>query len=80
MNNTLVNIDNEFLLQRHIRCLLELERYLEDVVSIVLFILNNNTHATDVHILKLFLGTSIGPQYIHSMYNVQSAYHGLGRW
>jgi hypothetical protein len=28
MNNTLVNIDNEFLLQWQIRCLLEPERYL----------------------------------------------------
>jgi hypothetical protein len=50
MNNTLVKIDNEFLLQRQIHCLLEPERYLEDVMSIMLFILNNNTHATGVHI------------------------------
>jgi hypothetical protein len=35
MNNTLVKIDNEFLLQRQIRCLLESERYLKDVVSIM---------------------------------------------
>jgi hypothetical protein len=53
MNNTLVKIDNEFLLQRQIRCLLELERYLEDVVSIMLFILNNNTHATGVRICNV---------------------------
>jgi hypothetical protein len=50
MNNTLVKIDNEFLLQRQMCCLLEPQRYLEDVVSIMLFILNNNTHATGVHI------------------------------
>jgi hypothetical protein len=50
MNNTLVNMDNEFLLQWHMCCLLEPQRYLEDVVSIVLFILNNNTHTTSVHI------------------------------
>jgi hypothetical protein len=37
MNNTLVKIDNEFLLQRQIRCLLELERYLEDAVSTMFF-------------------------------------------
>jgi hypothetical protein len=48
MNNTLVKIGNEFLLQRQIRCLLEPERYLEDVVSIIFFILNNNIHATSV--------------------------------
>jgi hypothetical protein len=53
MNNTLVKIDNEFVLQRQIRCLLELERYLEDVVSIMLFILNNNTHATGVRICNV---------------------------
>jgi hypothetical protein len=50
MNNTLVKIDNKFLLQRQIRCLLEPERYLKDVVSIMFFILNNNTHATSVRI------------------------------
>jgi hypothetical protein len=80
MNNTLVKIDNEFLLQQHMHCLLKPQRYLKYVVSIVLFILNNNTDATDVHILKLFLGTSIGPQYIHSLYKVQSAYRGPRRW
>jgi hypothetical protein len=48
MNNILVKIDNEFLLQWQIHCLLEPERYLKDVVSIIFFILNNNTHATDV--------------------------------
>jgi hypothetical protein len=53
MNNILVKIDNEFLLQWHIRCLLEPERYLEDVVSIIFFILNNNTHATGVHICNV---------------------------
>jgi hypothetical protein len=53
MNNTLVKIDNEFLLQRQMYCLLESQRYLKDVVSIVLFILNNNTHATGVHIPKV---------------------------
>jgi hypothetical protein len=37
MNNTLVKIDNEFLLQQQIRCLLEPERHLEDVVSIMFF-------------------------------------------
>jgi hypothetical protein len=52
MNNTLVNINNEFLLQRHMRCILEPKRYLEDVVSIVLFFINNNTHSTSVHIPK----------------------------
>jgi hypothetical protein len=31
-------------------CILEPERYLEDVVSIVLFFINNNTHSTGVHI------------------------------
>jgi hypothetical protein len=50
MNNTLVKIDNEFLLQWQICCLLEPERYLEDMVSIRFFILNNNTNATGVHI------------------------------
>jgi hypothetical protein len=50
MNNTLVKIDNELLLQWQIHCLLEPERYLEDVVSTMFFILNNNTHATGVHI------------------------------
>jgi hypothetical protein len=50
MNNTLVKIYNEFLLQWQMRCLLEPQRYLKDVVSIVLFILNNNTDATNVHI------------------------------
>jgi hypothetical protein len=49
MNNTLVKIDNEFFLQRQMRCLLEPQQYLKDVVSIVLFILNSNTHATGVH-------------------------------
>jgi hypothetical protein len=53
MNNTLVNIDNEFLLQWQIRCLLEPERYLEDVVSIMFLILNNNTHATGLRIHKV---------------------------
>jgi hypothetical protein len=53
MNNTLVNINNEFLLQRQIRCFLEPERYLEDVVSIMSFILNNNTHATGLCIRKV---------------------------
>jgi hypothetical protein len=53
INNTLVKINNEFLLQWQMRCLLEPQRYLEDVVSIVLFILNNITHATGVHIPKL---------------------------
>jgi hypothetical protein len=53
MNNTLVKIDNEFLLQRQIRCLLEPERYLEDVVSTMFFILNNNTHATGVRICNI---------------------------
>jgi hypothetical protein len=53
MNNTLVKIDNEFLLQRQIRYLLEPKRYLEDVVSIMLFILNNNTHATDIRICNV---------------------------
>jgi hypothetical protein len=53
MNNTLVKIDNEFLLQRQIRCLLEPERYLEDVVSIMLFILNNSTHATSVRMRSI---------------------------
>jgi hypothetical protein len=38
MNTTLVNIDNQFLLQCHMHCLLEPQRYLKDVVSIVLFI------------------------------------------
>jgi hypothetical protein len=37
MNNTLVKIDNEFLLQRQIHYLLELERYREDVMSIMFF-------------------------------------------
>jgi hypothetical protein len=53
MNNTLVNIENEFLLQRQICCLLEPERYLEDVVSIMFFILNNNTHATSLRTRKV---------------------------
>jgi hypothetical protein len=53
MNNILVNIDNEFLLQRQIRCLLEPERYLEDVVSIMFFILNNHTYATGLRIGKV---------------------------
>jgi hypothetical protein len=38
MNTTLVNIDNEFLLQCQMCYLLEPQRYLEDAVSIVLFI------------------------------------------
>jgi hypothetical protein len=80
MNNTLVNIDNEFLLQRQIRCHLELEWYLEDVVSIMFFILNNNTHAPVYIYVKLFFLTNIGSQYVHSMYKVQSASHGLRRW
>jgi hypothetical protein len=49
MNNTLVKIENEFVLQRQMRCLLEPQQYLEDMVGIVLFIINNNTHATGVH-------------------------------
>jgi hypothetical protein len=53
MNNTLVNIDNEFLLQRLIHCLLEPERYPEDVVSVIFFILNNNTHATSLRTRKV---------------------------
>jgi hypothetical protein len=52
-NITLVKIDNEFLLQWQMRCLLESQRYLEDVVSIILFILNNNTHAIGVHICNI---------------------------
>jgi hypothetical protein len=48
MNNTPVNSNNEFLLQQQMCWILEPQRYLEDVVSIVLFILNNNTHATGV--------------------------------
>jgi hypothetical protein len=55
MNNTLVKIDNEFLLQWQIYYILEAERYLEDVVSIMLFILNNNTHATGVHIRNIII-------------------------
>jgi hypothetical protein len=54
MNNTLVNIDNEFLLQWQIHCLLELEQYLKDVMNIMFFILNNNTHATGLRIRKVF--------------------------
>jgi hypothetical protein len=54
MNNTLVNIDNEFLLQWQIHCLLELEQYLKDVMNIMFFILNNNTHATGLCIRKFF--------------------------
>jgi hypothetical protein len=54
MNNTLVNIDNEFLLQQQMCCILEPERYMKDVVSIVLFFINNNTHSTGVHIPKTF--------------------------
>jgi hypothetical protein len=80
MNNTLVKIDNEFLLQRQMYCLLESQRYLKDVVSIVLFILNNNTHATGVHIPKVIFLTNIGSQYVHSLSKVQSAYHDPGRW
>jgi hypothetical protein len=53
MNNTLVNISNEFLLQWQIHCLLEPERYLEDVVSIMFFILNNNIHATGLRTRKV---------------------------
>jgi hypothetical protein len=53
MNYTLVKIDNEFLLQRQICCLLEPERYLEDVVSTIFFILNNNTHVTGVRICNI---------------------------
>jgi hypothetical protein len=52
-NITLVKIDNEFLLRWQMRCLLESQRYLEDVVSIILFILNNNTHAISVHICNI---------------------------
>jgi hypothetical protein len=52
MNNTLVKIDNEFLLEWQMHFILEPQLYLKDVVSIVLFILNNNTHATGVHICK----------------------------
>jgi hypothetical protein len=55
MNNTLVNIDNEFLLQWQMHCILGPERYLEDVVSIVLFFINNNTHSIGVHIPKTIL-------------------------
>jgi hypothetical protein len=54
MKNTPVNIGNEFLLQWQMRCILEPERYLEDVVSIGLFFVNNNTHSTGVHIPKTF--------------------------
>jgi hypothetical protein len=53
MNNTLVNIDNEFLLQQQIHCLLEPERYLEDVVNIMFLIRNNNTNATGLHTCKV---------------------------
>jgi hypothetical protein len=53
MNNTLVNINNEFLLQWQIHYLLEPERYLEDVVSIMFFILNNNIHATGLRTRKV---------------------------
>jgi hypothetical protein len=80
MNNTLVNIDNEFLMQQQMSCLLEPQQNLEDVVSIVLFILNNNTHQPVYIYLKLFFWTNIGSQYVHSLYKVQSAYRGLGRW
>jgi hypothetical protein len=52
MNNTLVKINNEFLLEWQMHFILEPQLYLKDVVSIVLFILNNNTHATGVHICK----------------------------
>jgi hypothetical protein len=60
MNNTLVKIDNEFVLQQQIRCLLELEWCLEGVVSIIFFILNNDTHATGVRICNIIFGTDIG--------------------
>jgi hypothetical protein len=81
MNNTLVKIDDEFLLQRHIRCLFEPERYLKYVVSIMFFILNNNTHATGVCMRNIIIfGTNIGSQYVHSAYKVQSASRGPGRW
>jgi hypothetical protein len=61
-------------------CLLEPQLYLEDVVSVVLFILSNNTHATGVHIPKVIFWTNIGSQYVYSLYKVQSTYRGLGRW
>jgi hypothetical protein len=80
MNNALAKINNEFLLQWQIRCLLEPERYLEDVVSIMIFILNNNTHATGVRICNVIFGTNVGYQYVHSVYKVQSASHSSGRW
>jgi hypothetical protein len=78
MNNTLVKIDNEFVLQRQIRCLLEPEWYLEDVVSIILFILNNNTHATDVHICNVIFWTNIGSQYLETTF-VSSSFKGLSK-
>jgi hypothetical protein len=80
MNTTLVNIDNEFLLQRKMHCLLEPQRHLKDVVSIVLFILNSNTNAIIVHIPNVVFLTNIGSQYVYSLYKVQSAYRSLGRW
>jgi hypothetical protein len=81
MNTTLVKIDNEFLLQHQMRCLPEPQWYLEDVVSIVLFILNKNTHATGVHIPNIvFFWTNIVSQYVHGMYKVQLAYRGPRRW
>jgi hypothetical protein len=39
-NTRLVDINNEFLLQHHMRCLLEAHPYLEDVVIIINFIIN----------------------------------------
>jgi hypothetical protein len=78
MNNTLVKIDNEFLLQWQICRLLEPYQYLEDVVSIIFFILNNNTHATGVRICNII--TNIRSQYVHSVYKIQSASRGTGRW
>jgi hypothetical protein len=53
MNNTLVNINNEFLLEWQIRYLLEPEQYLEDVVSIIFFILKNNKYTTGLRTCKV---------------------------
>jgi hypothetical protein len=60
MNTILVKIDNEFLLQHRMCCLLEPQRYREDVVTVVLFILNNNTSATGVHIPNFVFLWNIG--------------------
>jgi hypothetical protein len=49
-----MNIDNEFLLQRQIHLLLELERYLEDVMSICHTPFRDSWNEASIRVPRMF--------------------------